>query len=194
MAFKLIKEKHPVNEDVKVPLWANIFGSGLFTGHIVPVAQGTTGSFIAFLLYLVPHVSEWLYLLPLTIILFLIGLKASDRMRLRHGEDPPEVNIDEITGQLFTYLIGSLVFVIFFQYKSFDPDLRFITKIVFAFIGFLIFRFFDIIKIEPAKYFDNKNSGLGIMMDDIVSGFYAGILSSVVTHFIWYKFLIRFLA
>jgi phosphatidylglycerophosphatase A len=192
MSFKLKNEKNPVNEDVKVPLWANITGSGLLTGYI-PVAPGTAGSFLAFLLYLIPHVSEWLYLLPLTILLFFIGIKASERMRLRYGEDPPEVTIDEITGQLFTYLVGALVFVIFFKYKSFDPDLRFTTKIVFAFIGFLVFRFFDIFKIEPAKYFDTKNNGLGIMLDDIISGFYAGIMSSVVTHFLWYKFLIRFL-
>ena len=192
MAFKLIKEKNPVNEDVKVPFWANILGSGLFIGY-VPFAQGTAGSFLAFIIYLIPGISEWYYLLPLILILFFIGLKASDKMRLRYGEDPPEVTIDEIAGQLFTYLIGALVFVIFFKYKSFDPDLRFTTKIVFAFIGFLVFRFFDIVKIEPAKYFDTKNNGPGIMLDDIISGFYAGIISPVVTHFLWYKFLIRFL-
>jgi len=193
MAFRLIKEKNPVNEDVKVPFWANILGRGIFTGYM-PFAQGTAGSFLAFLIFLIPNVSVWYYLLPLTVILFLIGIVVSDKMRLRHGEDPPEVTIDEITGQLFTYLIGSLVFFAFFKYKSFDPDLRFVTKFVFAGIGFVIFRFFDIIKIEPAKYFDNKNTGLGIMLDDIISGLYAGILSSVVTHFLWYKFLIRFFA
>lgn len=189
MAFKLIKEKNPVIADVKVPLWANVIGRGFFTGN-VPVAQGTAGSFLAFLVYLIPNVSSWYILLPLTVILFLIGIFASDKMRLRHGEDPPEVTIDEITGQLFTYITGELVFLIFFSHKPFDPDITFTTKLIFGLVGFFTFRFFDIVKIEPAKYFDEKNSGLGIMLDDIISGFYAGIICSILTHFLWFKFLL----
>jgi phosphatidylglycerophosphatase A len=191
MAFKLIKEKNPVNEDVKVPGWITFIGSGIYTGFL-PVATGTAGSFIAMLIYLIPFVSGLPYLLALIIVFFIVGLYVSDKMRLRYGEDPPEVTIDEMVGQWFTYLIGALIFEIFFKYKSLDPEQMFWTKAAFALIGFFIFRFFDILKIEPAKYFDEKNSGLGIMMDDIVSALYAGILSAVLTHFVWYKFLIRF--
>ncbi len=193
MAFRLIKERNPVNEDVRVPFWVNFLGSGFFTGYF-PIATGTAGSFVAFLIYLVPQISGLLYLLILIVVFFFIGLYTSEKMRLRYGEDPPEITIDEIVGQWFTYFIGSLIFVIFFKYKSFDPGMLFQTKLAFAFIGFLIFRFFDILKVEPAKYFDGKNSGMGIMMDDIISAFYAGILSAVLTHFVWYKLLIRFLS
>jgi len=184
------KEKNPVNEEHKVPLWATIIGSGLFTGFS-PVASGTAGSFLAFLIYLIPGVSGWYSMLGLIIVFFPVGLYVSEKMRLRYGDDPAEVTIDEMVGQWFTYLVGSVVFEIFFKYKSFDPDWQFITKIAFAFIGFLVFRVFDIMKIEPAKYFDDKESGLGIMMDDVISGLYAGILSTVITHFVWYKFLTR---
>jgi phosphatidylglycerophosphatase A len=189
--FRLIKEKNPVNEDVKVPFIVNLVGSGLYTGYS-PVASGTAGSFLAMLIYLIPEVSGWLYLLSLVIVFFAAGIYISEKMRLRFGEDPAEVTIDEMVGQWFTYLIGSLVFVVFFKYKSLDPDIMFTTKAVFAFVGFLVFRVFDIVKIEPAKYFDSKNTGLGIMLDDIISGFYSGILTAVLTHFIWYKFLVRF--
>lgn len=173
-----------------MPFWANLIGSGLFTGY-TPIASGTAGSFLAFLIYLIPGVSGWFWQLGLIGFFFLVGLYVSEKMRLRFGEDPPEVTIDEIVGQWFTYLVGSVVFEIFFKYKSFDPDWQFISKIAFAFIGFLTFRLFDIVKIEPAKYFDDKESGFGIMMDDIISGLYAGILSTVITHFVWYKFLTR---
>ncbi|HEY3251701.1 MAG TPA: phosphatidylglycerophosphatase A [Ignavibacteria bacterium] len=192
MALRIIKEKQPINQDVKVPFWANIVGSGLFTGY-VPIASGTAGSFLALIIYLLPHMSEFIYLSFLILFFFPVGLYASERMRLRYGEDPYEVTIDEIVGQWFTYLIGSIVFEIFFKFKSFDPDFQLATKITFGFVGFLLFRFFDILKIEPAKFFDNKDSGFGIMMDDIISAFYAGILSSVITHFVWYKFLAKFL-
>ena len=60
-------------------------------------------------------------------------------------------------------------------------------------IGFFAFRFFDIVKLEPAKYFDNKDSGWGIMMDDIAAGLYAGIFSAVLTHFAWYQLLRTYL-
>lgn len=192
MALRIIKEKNPVNEGVKVPFWANVIGSGLYTGY-VPVASGTAGSFLAFLIYLLPRVSEFFVLSLLIVIFFFVGIYVSELMRLRFGEDPYEVTIDEVVGQWFTYLIGSVVFELFFTFKTFDPDFQMATKITFGIVGFLMFRFFDIIKIEPAKYFDDKDSGFGIMMDDIISAFYAGILSSVLTHFVWYKFLIKFL-
>jgi phosphatidylglycerophosphatase A len=192
MALRIIKERHPVNENVKVPLWANIIGSGLFTGY-APIASGTVGSFLALIIYLLPHVSELFFLSLLIAVFFPLGLHVSEIMRQRFGEDPYEVTIDEVVGQWLTYLIGSIVFEIFFKFKSFDPDFQMATKVTFGIVGLLLFRFFDIIKLEPAKYFDNKDSGFGIMMDDIISAFYAGILSSVVTHFIWFKFLAKYL-
>ncbi len=188
MAFRLIKENNPVNEDVKVPLLANIIGSGFFIGFI-PIASGTIGSLLALGIYLLPHVSEFYYLTLSIVMIFLIGLFCADKMRQRYGEDPPQVIIDEIAGQLFTYLIGSLVFELFFPFKSFDPATAFDTKLVFGIIGFFAFRFFDIVKLEPAKYFDNIDSGFGIMMDDIAAGLYAGIFSAVLTHLAWYQFL-----
>src|SRR5436190_938622 len=83
------------------------------------------------------------------------------------------------------YLIGSIVFELFFPVKTFDPTFSFPSKVAFGVIGFLFFRFFDIVKLEPAKYLDGKNSGFGIMMDDIAAGLYAGIFTPVATHFIW---------
>lgn len=192
MAFRLIKEKNPVNEDVKVPLLANIIGSGFFIGFI-PIASGTFGSLLALGIYLLPHVSEFYYLTLSIVMVFLLGLFCADKMRQRYGEDPPQVIIDEIAGQLFTFLVGSVVFELFFPFKSFDPATAFDTKLVFGIIGFFAFRFFDIVKLEPAKYFDNKDSGFGIMMDDIAAGLYAGIISAVLTHLAWYQFLRKYL-
>jgi len=192
MAFRLIKEKHPINEEVKVPFPITVLGSGFFIGFI-PIASGTFGSLLALGIYLLPHVSEFYYLTLILLLVFIIGVYCSDRMRQRYGEDPSQVIIDEIAGQLFTFLIGSVVFELFFPFKSFDPDTAFDTKLVFGIIGFFAFRFFDIVKLEPAKYFDNKDSGWGIMMDDIAAGLYAGIASAVLTHLAWYQFLRKYL-
>jgi len=190
MAISFIKEKQQINKEHKVPFLVNIVGSGLFTGHI-PFASGTFGSLIGFLIYLIPGFSEFLPLTLTTIIFFVIGIYVSEIMKKRYGEDPAEVVIDEIVGQWFTYLIGSIVFELFLPVKAFDPTFSFPSKVAFGVIGFLFFRFFDIVKLEPAKYLDGKNTGFGIMMDDIAAGLYAGIFTSVATHFIWYRLIVK---
>ncbi|KXK48624.1 MAG: phosphatidylglycerophosphatase A [Chlorobi bacterium OLB5] len=188
MAFRLIKEKNPVNEEVKVPAIFTLIGSVFYIGFI-PIASGTFGSLIGLALYLTPRVSGVYSLSLITALVFIVGLLAAEKMRPRYGEDPPEVVIDEVAGQLFTYLIGSVVFELFFSFKSFDPDFAFDTKLVFGIIGFFTFRFFDIVKLEPSKYFDNRENGFGIMMDDIAAAVYAGVISAVLTHLAWYQFL-----
>lgn len=52
-------------------------------------------------------------------------------------------------------------------------------------ILFILFRIFDIIKIWPASYFDSKvEHGAGTILDDIVSGIYAGLTYLVIAHFL----------
>ncbi len=43
--------------------------------------------------------------------------------------------------------------------------------------GFLLFRFFDIIKPWPIRWIDSKiTGGVGIMMDDVLAGFFAAVI------------------
>jgi phosphatidylglycerophosphatase A len=190
MKIRLFKEKNPVNEEHKVPFIIRAIATGLFVGHI-PFASGTFGSLIGLFIFLIPGFSKG-YILALAILIcFIIGVYVSESMKKRYGDDPPEVVIDEIAGLWFTYLIAYVIFEFFFKAKSLDPTHTFITKLLFGFVGFIIFRIFDILKLQPAKYFDELKSGYGIMLDDISAGLYAGILTPVITHFLWFKFLIR---
>jgi phosphatidylglycerophosphatase A len=188
MKFKLIKEKNPIDEEQKVSLLMRAIGSGLFVGYI-PFASGTFGSLLGLLIFLIPGFSDFRVLIIGVIFLFIAGIYVSEIMQKRYGEDPPEVIIDEIVGLWFTYLVGYAIFSIFFTAKTFDPQTLFITKLLFGFVGLVIFRIFDILKLQPALYFDNLKNGYGIMMDDISAGLYAGILSPVITHFIWFRFI-----
>jgi phosphatidylglycerophosphatase A len=45
-------------------------------------------------------------------------------------------------------------------------------------LGFFLFRFFDIVKVEPARYFDRHlKNGYGVVLDDVAAGVYAcGVL------------------
>lgn len=51
-------------------------------------------------------------------------------------------------------------------------------------IIFGLFRFFDIVKIWPASYFDKMEHGAGTVLDDIVSGIFAGIVFLIINQFI----------
>jgi len=46
--------------------------------------------------------------------------------------------------------------------------------------AFFLFRFFDIVKPQPARYFDEKvKNGFGVMTDDLIAGGYTVLTLSV---------------
>lgn len=97
----------------------------------------------------------------LIVCLFSIGTWAASRATKITGEsDPRTVVIDEVVGQLVTFL--------------FVPAM---IGWVFIVVGFLAFRFFDIWKPFPARQLERLPSGLGVMADDVMAGIYsAGFL------------------
>jgi phosphatidylglycerophosphatase A len=135
--------------------------SGFLTGYF-PIASGTVGSFVAILIYLfIPGFSEP-YILVIFILTFLIiGIYTSDFAEKVYGFDPPEVVIDEIVGMWITMLFVPKTFVL-------------------SAIGFLLFRVFDIIKPFPAKQSQQIKGGLGIMIDDLIAGFYSLIILHII--------------
>ncbi|MGB9663908.1 MAG: phosphatidylglycerophosphatase A [Ignavibacteria bacterium] len=151
-----MKEKLNFTDRIKL-----LFATGFFIGYF-PIASGTAGSFLAILIYLfVPNFYEP-YILIIFILLFLvIGIYTSDFAEKVYGFDPPEVVIDEIVGMWFTMLFVPKTFLL-------------------AAIGFILFRVFDIIKPFPAKQSQEFKGGLGIMLDDLVAGFYALIILHLI--------------
>ena len=60
-------------------------------------------------------------------------------------------------------------------------SLLFLPKKFWVFVfSFFLFRFFDIIKLSPAKKFENLKSGWGVTMDDVVAGIYANIVLQII--------------
>mgnify|MGYP006420239237 CR=1 FL=1 len=136
-------------------LLATWFGAGY-----LPKAPGTWGSLAALPFAWV--IAEWsggVGLAVAVLIVFGVGLWASvGYLRLGGGEDPGPIVIDEVAGQWLTLLVV-------------PPDL-----ILYA-IGFLLFRLFDIWKPWPISWADQKiKGGMGIMLDDVIAGVYAGVL------------------
>jgi phosphatidylglycerophosphatase A len=48
-------------------------------------------------------------------------------------------------------------------------------------VGFVLFRLFDIWKPYPVRRLEALESGLGIMADDVLAGFYAATVLALVT-------------
>jgi phosphatidylglycerophosphatase A len=76
-------------------------------------------------------------------------------------QDPGQVVIDEVVGQLLTFA-GAL---------ALNP-LSFL-------MAYLLFRFFDVVKPPPARQLERLHGGLGIMADDMMAGVYAAVTLSM---------------
>jgi phosphatidylglycerophosphatase A len=144
-------EQHP-----RVGFPTKAFASGLFSGYS-PVASGTVGSAVGVAFYFIPGFENLYIILPLCVLVFALGVKASASMENVYGHDPGEVTIDEVLGMWISLL--------------FLPK-----KIVIIVVAFLVFRILDIVKPFPARRFDNLHGGAGVMLDDVVSAIYTNLL------------------
>jgi len=79
-------------------------------------------------------------------------------VRRSKAEDPQEIVVDEVAGQLLALAAAPV-------------DWRWYLA------GFILFRAFDILKPFPANWCDRSlPGGLGVMADDLIAGLYACIL------------------
>ena len=143
---------------------AEITSTVFYIGRL-PLAPGTWCSFIAFLtwFYLRFYI-EGVFILYASLILFFIGVAVSTiHSEVIKKDDPSEIVIDEWVGQwIALWLIPHSFY--------------------WGFASFVLFRFFDISKLGPVQGMDDIKSGTGIMMDDVV----AGILALLVTQSLYY--------
>ncbi len=94
----------------------------------------------------------------------LLGIWASNRATiLFQNKDPQKVVVDEVIGQLLTFLF--VPFLITWQ---------------FVLAGFLLFRLFDIWKPYPIDSLQNLPAGIGVCADDLLAGIYAGICLALI--------------
>lgn len=119
---------------------------------------GTRSTGLAF------HVPFLLVDMILSIGVGLIGVWASRHAAIHfRNSDPGPVVIDEISGQLITYLpLGALRFA--------GGGWKYLL------LGFILFRIFDIVKPWPARAAEKWPHGWGIMADDWFAGMYAAIV------------------
>lgn len=174
----------------------------------IPYAPGTFGSICAFPLYILLTYlismakggvgsissSELINnILVINVALFFVGFWAAEEYSTEiKKDDPKEVVIDEVVGQL---LAISLV-VLLLPYIGGEAIMKFkqhgIDEYKLAmlnFLGiFLLFRLFDITKPWPIDYLEKRyKGGFGVMIDDIL----AAIFAVIVQFFILYGIIDR---
>lgn len=130
------------------------FGSGTS-----PKAPGTMGSLAALLTLPVFGVLSWPLQLAWVVVAFVVGIwlcgRTAEDLRVH---DHPGIVWDEFVG----------IWIVFIAVPLTWPNIV---------LGFLLFRFFDVIKPWPIRWLDRKvKGGFGIMIDDVLAGIMAWLL------------------
>jgi phosphatidylglycerophosphatase A len=145
-------------------LIATFFGIGR-----IRIAPGTwTSLVVTLIIFFLPAPYRSFPILALAAaFVFIIGIPAAKASESHfQKKDPRQCVIDEVAGQLVCLW--------------FLPH-----TIAFYAAAFLLFRFFDILKPFPIKSSEQLPNGIGIMLDDVLAGFYTlGIIQGVNYFFI----------
>jgi phosphatidylglycerophosphatase A len=136
----------------------------------LPAAPGTWGSLPPVVLFVLMCYfgSSTAAVAIIMVILAVIGsavcIKLAPAVAAKTNEtDPREVVADELAGQAVTFL-----FIAAYPINNIW---------VVGLLGFLLFRFFDILKPWPIRKLEKLPNGWGILLDDLLAGVLAGIAS-----------------
>ena len=129
-----------------------------------PFAPATFASLVWLLAYLfIPGGGRLSSPIALVIVVP-IAIYISRGMERVHGEDSSRIVIDEFAGMQVTFLM-------------LDPS------ILVGAVGFCLFRFFDILKPFPINRSQRLGVGVGVVVDDLIAGFYARIVLMILFRF-----------
>jgi phosphatidylglycerophosphatase A len=146
-------------------VWRNpihFLAFGLGSGA-APYAPGTFGTLAAIPVYLLLMLLPlWAYLV-MVVLMAVIGIWFCDVTSKDLGvHDHSGIVWDEFVGYFITMIAAPVSWV-------------------WIVVGFLLFRFFDIVKPWPIRRVDRHvMGGWGIMLDDILAGVYAGVVLQIV--------------
>jgi phosphatidylglycerophosphatase A len=139
---------------------SKLFATFFFVGYL-PIAPGTWASGVtAIILYFV-WPPAWYLQFVFIFIVYLFGALMAGRAEQYYGHDAHRIVIDEVAGQMTALFMAP------------HKGLAYI-------LGFLLFRFFDILKPPPARQWERLRSGWGVMADDMAAGAYTAMLLNFI--------------
>lgn len=144
-----------------------IIGSVFYAGFL-PNAPGTWGSFFALIpIYFIGNELPMYAMAIFTLVCSLLTLWVSDVCEEVWGGDPSPLVMDEWAGQGMAFIA-----------IPFTGDVG--SDIAMLLGGFVLFRFFDIKKPLGVNALQKLPGGWGILVDDLLGGFYAFICLSLI--------------
>ena len=148
-----LKNKMTFAELIKHPVY--FLGLGFGSG-LAPKAPGTFGTLAAIPLYFLIKDVPLVSYLGVVVTAFIMGIWICQQSAQWLGQrDPSAVVWDEIVGYLITMIAAPAGWQ-------------------WLVLGFIFFRFFDILKPWPINLADKAiHGGLGIMVDDVIAGIFA---------------------
>jgi len=154
----------------------NLFFLTLLNIGKIKYAPGTIASLMTclFFLFFINFVSI-IYIFIGTLLVFLYSFVAiNNSFDAFDSNDPQEIVIDEFVGQMLPLLAIPVYETLYLAPQEY-----------YLVASFLLFRLFDIWKPFPINYIDQNTEGaMGIMLDDIVAGFFATILLTAIFFFL----------
>jgi len=152
--------------------------SAMGLGHLRP-APGTWGSLPPVALAMVLAMSGAdprridMAVAVLGIVFGVACLLWGEAAERHHGKkDPGAVVADEVAGQALALL--------WLPWPQNNPRI-----IATCAIAFFSFRLFDIVKPPPARGWQRFPGGVGILVDDLVAGFYALVATHILVRVLW---------
>lgn len=159
--------KHPKKIDFSLDVRKWRLASLATLGPIgfFPKGPGTMGSLVALpIAYILCNISIPL-LWAVVFLTFGLGLLAIQQYTKDMNEkDPSCVIIDEVVGQMIPFMV-------------IIPDFMHWPMV---FLAFVLFRFFDIFKFGAVAFWDRRKNPMGVMMDDVSAGIFAGFVIAML--------------
>ncbi|MAC47264.1 MAG: phosphatidylglycerophosphatase A [Oceanospirillum sp.] len=143
------------------PIHFLAFGLGSGAAPWAPGTVGTAAAVIPYLLWFQYWSAGWFLLL--IVVTFVVGVWLCEKTSEDLGvHDHSGIVWDEFVGYWLTMLLAP---------QGWE----------WALVGFVLFRFFDVLKPWPVKWADRRVAGgFGIMVDDLLAGIYAWIILQVI--------------
>lgn len=147
-------------------IWRNpvhflAFGLGSGAAPWAPGTVGTAAAVIPYLLWIQFLSPVWF--IGLLLVTFIIGVWLCERTSDDLGvHDHSGIVWDEFVGYWLTMFLAP---------QGWE----------WALVGFVLFRFFDVLKPWPVKWADRRVAGgFGIMVDDVLAGIYAWLCMQIL--------------
>ena len=156
-------------------IFVTFFGVGY-----IKIASGTFASLVTSIIFfylfrLYISIEHFLILCLIMILVFTYSLYAIKTVENEFEQkDARQIVIDEVIGQSIP--------ILFIEYTAYSQTQLFGADLYLYVTSFFLFRFFDIFKPFPIRYFDkNYKNSFGILFDDVLAGFYTLIILLLLT-------------